>query len=95
VTKLQFRQPIKHEIEDLLREVAISKVCSLFGIGPIVYTDIPYDLVVYNDGIQFHLERCLTLSQCQPHQINSLTSDLKFCLSVLHSLHIVHKDVKP
>jgi serine/threonine protein kinase len=95
VAKLQFRQPIKHNIEDVLREVAISKVCSLFGIGPAVKTDIPYDLVVYNDGIQFHLERCLPLSECQLLQMNTIASDLKYCLSVLHSLRIVHKDIKP
>jgi hypothetical protein len=51
VAKMQFRQPIKHQIEDVLREVAISKVCSLLGIGRAVKTDIPYDMIVYNDGI--------------------------------------------
>jgi serine/threonine protein kinase len=27
--------------------------------------------------------------------MKNIESDLKFCLSALHSLHIIHKDIKP
>lgn len=30
----------------------------MYGIAPDVETSIPYDLIVYEDAVQFHLERC-------------------------------------
>jgi hypothetical protein len=45
----------RQTIEDIVREVAISKLCSMLGIGPGVETSIPFDVVVYDDAVQFHL----------------------------------------
>jgi hypothetical protein len=42
----------------MIIEVAIGKLCSALGIGPALETTIPFDLIVYEDGVQFHLERC-------------------------------------
>jgi hypothetical protein len=58
VAKVQKRKICPTEIEDVAREVAISKLCSVFGIGPAIETSIPFDLIVYEDAIQFHLEKC-------------------------------------
>jgi hypothetical protein len=58
VTKLQRRDIQKQEIEDVVREIAISKLCSMLRIGPAVEISIPFDVVIYTDPMQFHLEKC-------------------------------------
>jgi hypothetical protein len=63
VAKVQWRDINRNQIEDIVREVAISKLCSMLGIGPAVETSIPFDVVVYTDAVQFHLEKCEPLSQ--------------------------------
>jgi predicted Ser/Thr protein kinase len=62
VAKIQRRNINREEIEDVVREVAISKLCSLLEIGPAIETNIPFGVVIYADAVQFHLERCESLS---------------------------------
>lgn len=82
-------------ILDAVREVAISKLCSALEIGPAIETRIPFDLVAYENAIQFHLERCFSIRMVNEILKQRLAQDLKDCLAVLHSLNIVHKDIKP
>jgi hypothetical protein len=42
----------------VVREIAISKLCSVLGVGPAVETSIPFDVVVYANAVQFHLDKC-------------------------------------
>jgi hypothetical protein len=58
VAKMQKTSVNRQEIEDIVREVAISKLCSVLEVGPAVETSIPFDVVIYIDAIQFHLEKC-------------------------------------
>jgi predicted Ser/Thr protein kinase len=58
VAKVQKRDINREEIEDVVREVAINKLCSILGVGPAVETSIPFDVVVYVNAMQFHLEKC-------------------------------------
>jgi SpoVK/Ycf46/Vps4 family AAA+-type ATPase len=55
---LQIRNITREEIEDVVREVAISKLCSMLGIGPAFDVTIPFDVVIYANAVQFHLENC-------------------------------------
>jgi Mn-dependent DtxR family transcriptional regulator len=63
VTKVQWKNIHREAIEEVVREVAISKLCSVLGIGPAVETSIPFDVIVYTDAVQFHLENCEPLSK--------------------------------
>lgn len=88
----------KNLVEDAVLEIAISKLCAMFQIGPDIETRIPFDLILYEDGVQFHMEKCVTIQQLiKDQQMNYLRvqEDIRYCLQVLHSLHIVHKDIKP
>ena len=74
----------------------------MFGIAPDIETSIPYDLIVYEDAAQFHLEKCSTLCnggdlfmEMVREDSGKFLMDLVHCLRVLHSLHIVHRDIKP
>ena len=43
------------EIRKAIKEYCIYKICSLLKIGPqVIFTDV-YDLVCYNDGIEFQM----------------------------------------
>jgi serine/threonine protein kinase len=73
VAKLQHKN-IEHRtitdlINDVIIEVAIGKLCSALGIGPAFETNIPFDIIAYEDATQFHLEWCETamqnLSECR------------------------------
>jgi serine/threonine protein kinase len=78
-------------------EVAISKLCSLFGIGPQMELSIPVDLVVYNNAIVFHMEECHPFWKMflQNKDIKSVRENIIRCIKILHNLQIVHKDIKP
>lgn len=74
--------------------MAISKVCSAYEIGPASELSIPFDIIVYNDCIEFYQEECVWAPDSSCLQ-SFLSSDLKNCLHQLHHLHIVHRDIKP
>jgi hypothetical protein len=48
----------KLEIEAVVIEVAIAKICSLFEIGPQLDFSIGFDLLCYSDCTEFHMEQC-------------------------------------
>jgi serine/threonine protein kinase len=66
---------------------------------------IPIDLVVYENAAVIHMEVCDSLkNKLIKYKVNTVAlkyitsrirNDISHCLRVLHSLHIVHKDVKP
>jgi hypothetical protein len=58
VAKVQRRSIEKYEIESVVIELAIGKLCSVLEVGPAVETSIPFDIVIYTNALQFHLEKC-------------------------------------
>lgn len=90
-------------LEETICEVAIAKLCALFEIGPDLETSIPFDMIVYDNSVQFHLEQCERISTCEIRGFINMDlakrgrfeSDLKYCIGILHSLHIAHNDIKP
>lgn len=94
MTKVLYLNVGPESIENAVREVALSKFCSALGIGPAVETRISFDLVVYDNAIQFHLERCLPFFM-KRDQIWRFQSDLVDNLAALHYFQIIHKDIKP
>ena len=46
------------EVEQVIMEFAIAKVCSMLAVGPRLKLDIGFDLVCYRDCIEFYMERC-------------------------------------
>jgi hypothetical protein len=63
MAKVHIRNINREEIEDVVREVAISKLCSVLEVGPAIDTSTPFDVVVYNNAIQFQLEKYNPLSK--------------------------------
>jgi serine/threonine protein kinase len=70
----------------------VYKICSMMGIGPRVALEHGYDLVCYNDCVEFQMELCEEVGLCIDPRVYE--ADIKRCLGVLHSLKIVHRDIK-
>ena len=45
-------------LEEVIWEVAVSKLAAALKIGPEIITDIPFDVISYQDTYQFHMEKC-------------------------------------
>lgn len=48
----------KSKIEEVLTEYALTKICSFYELGPQVDTHIGFDVLCYEDCVEFHLELC-------------------------------------
>lgn len=55
---IQRKDKTPSELEEIIKEVAISKLCAMHEIAPGFETSIPYDIIVYDNAVQFHLEKC-------------------------------------
>lgn len=85
------------EIESLVMEYAIAKICAAMKVGVAVgSTDHNFDLVCYDDCIEFYMERCHSIQKrVFDTPIFVIEERLKKCLSVMHHFGLVHKDIKP
>ena len=83
------------EVSEVIVECAFAKLCAALGIGvPVGSPDHPFDLVCYEDCIEFFMEKCTPL-KANPH-IHPLKTEqrLKYCVQVMHTFHLIHKDLK-
>lgn len=52
-----------YELNEAIKDVAITKLCARHKIAPNRIEDIPFDLIVYEDCIHIHLERMVNLKE--------------------------------
>lgn len=84
------------EVKELVKECALAKLCAALGVGvPVGSPDHPFDLVCYEDSIEFFMEYCQPISECLPKLSAEIEERLKYCVGVMHSFHLIHKDIKP
>lgn len=81
------------EVELVVVECAIAKVCSMLGVGPKIKLDVGFDLVCYRDCIEFFMERCEPVAEHWEEEVS--VERLKYCLAVMHQQRLIHRDVKP
>lgn len=87
-----------NEIETVIIEYSIAKVCSALKIGVKVgSSDHCFDLVCYQDCIEFAMEKCWFLDSRNytKAEIMMIEERLKYCVGVMHTFGLVHKDLKP
>lgn len=64
----------------------------MLKIGPQVIFEDSYDLICYNDCVEFKMQLCENISQIV--EVKKYEKDIKRCLATLHSFKIIHKDMK-
>ena len=79
-------------------EYALAKVCSALRVGIRVgFVDHSFDLLCYEDCIEFAMEKCQSLpnKSYSNSELTAIEKRLQYCLAVIHSFGLVHKDIKP
>ena len=67
----------------------------MLGVGPEVLFHDSYDLVCYNNCIEFVMELCEPIRKNSNIPLERLETDLFNCMRTLHSARLVHRDIKP
>lgn len=59
--------------------------------------DHHFDIVCYLDCIEFAMEKCRVLNKRSASTLDPrrIEERLKYCLTVMHSFGLIHKDIKP
>lgn len=86
--------PQSDTLEWAITEYAFCRVCSMLGIGPKMRVCDGFDITCFEDCLEFTMELCKPLSslQCQAEESEMR---LKYCVRLMHSLNLIHKDIKP
>lgn len=74
-----------------IKEYSILKISSILGVGPKMNNIFGFDMVVYDECIEFCMEECTMLESIDSKQ----SEDLIRKLQILHELQVVHLDIKP
>lgn len=74
-----------------IKEYCLLKIASILGVGPKLNNMFGFDLVVYDECIEFCMEECTLFDTITERQSEDLTRKMQ----ILHELQIVHLDIKP
>ena len=87
-----------------MKECCITKVCGVFEIGPRPVQPMGFDIITYDDHIDFCMEKCWHLDSKLKKMKEKDERDkfllvfskrMKKHLCRLRQLHLVHADIKP
>jgi serine/threonine protein kinase len=79
-------------LHDVLKEYAINYMMSVLEIGPKVLRKFGFDILVYEDCIEYCMEYCQTNKVFEQGKTDL---DLKTALLTMHQINLVHLDIKP
>ena len=87
---------------DAIKECCITRVCGVFEIGPRPVKSMGFDLVIYENCIDFCIEKCeelnyekLTEKVERKRAVILFRKEMKSMLSIMRKIHLVHCDIKP
>ena len=89
--KSKGRLAYNSSLDGILKEYFFNKIAAALGFGPKTENIFGYDLVCYNDRIEFAMELC---EMKLPEEDTNFTADLLQGLKKMHTLKMVHRDVK-
>lgn len=61
------------------------------------YLDHGFDLICYDDCVEFSMEKCqaITTKKHTLKELDEVETRLKYCVRVMHCFELIHKDIKP
>ena len=78
-------------LQKIIKEYCIGKICSALECGPFIGNILGFDLIVFNNRIEFAMEQCLPLYEISDWKSDVLLEEMM----TLHSYKIVHLDINP
>lgn len=78
-------------LEAVIKECSLLKISNLLQCAPAVGRGTGFDILVYDDCIQFSMEKGLKVTSLNKKD----NAGLYNCLAKLHALKIIHYDIKP
>ena len=87
------------QLKRCLKQFCFYKLFSMLGIGPEIVNS-GYDIICFNNCIQFKMELCQPITADFNYEVRGTSIDqckqnLASKLLLMHSLNIVHRDIKP
>ena len=77
-------------IDEILKEICFYKIASSLEIGPAYQQIFGFDVLLFDDSIEFAMEMC----EQNLEEVERMESDLMKGLKMMHSLKVVHRDIK-
>ena len=84
------RAYLNSTIDEVIKEICFYKIASLLEIGPSYQKIFGFDVLLLDDSIEFAMEMC----ECNIGEIKGMEKDLMQGMKTMHSLKIVHRDIK-
>ena len=86
----QDRAHLNSSIDEIIKEICFYKIASSLRFGPAYHRIFGFDILLFDDSIEFAMEVC-DRNRGHPERMES---DLMQGLKLMHSLNIVHRDIK-
>lgn len=85
------QEQIQTKISLAIEEYCITKICDALECGPSVIQPFGFDLIIFNDRIEFAMEKCEPVQKLEQKEEQSLYHKILR----MHMHKIIHFDIKP
>ena len=92
------------KLYEVMKECCITKVCGVFEMGPRPVQPMGFDIITYDDCIDFCMEKCWDYGKVfrkiedkdeKKKILKKTMKELKNILKMMRMLHLIHGDIKP
>lgn len=91
-SKSKCEDPENNVLKNVIKEICMLKLASALGVGPKMF-DFGCEIFEYEDCLEVQMELCVQVKP-GPFHSQELRQELRENLQKLHSLHIIHHDIK-
>ena len=78
-------------MQKIIKEYCIGKISSALECGPFIGNILGFDMIVFNNRIEFAMEQCLPLYEVSDWKSDVLLEEMM----TLHNYKVVHLDINP
>ena len=78
-------------LKKVIKEYCISKICDELDCGPSMPCPFGFDILVFNNRIEFAMEKCQHLEKVEEEDLQTILANL----GNMHRFGVVHLDINP